>query len=126
MSKVKLVTVQGTGSDGRPYIGGSEKVVDINLEVPETHTIMGIIRTDFDEDADGVKRVSDELTPVIPYEHINNLVGKLLTLVDATFHDPEQRKAVKDLIINIPWDWYNSKREALVSPWRKDKGVSVQ
>ena len=34
-----------------------------------------------------------------------NIEGQLLTLVDATFQDPEQRKAQKDMIRKIVWGW---------------------
>jgi hypothetical protein len=125
MSKIKLVIAEGYGTDNKPYLGG-DSVIDLNLEVPDTHSITGIIRTDFDEDTDGSKRISDDLIPVVSYDRINYLVGKLLTVVDASFSDMEQRKAVKDLIKQIPWDWHNSMTESLVLPWRKDKGISIQ
>lgn len=34
-----------------------------------------------------------------------NLEGKLLTIVDASFADTQQRKAVKDLVRQTLWDW---------------------
>lgn len=34
----------------------------------------------------------------------NFLLGKLLTIVDASFSDQEQRKAVKDLVRNVVWE----------------------
>ena len=37
------------------------------------------------------------------YEHRKRLLGKVLTIVDSAFTDPEQRKAVKDLIQDA---WY--------------------
>lgn len=126
MSKVKLVIAEGYGTDVRPHITGSEKVIDLKLEVPETHNIIGVIRTDFDQDIDGSKRTNDDLIPLVHYPQINNLVGKFLTLVDATFQDPTQRKAFKDLISGIPWDWYTSQHDSMVSPWRKDKDIFVQ
>lgn len=126
MSKVKLVIAEGYGTDVRPHITGSEKVIDLNMEVPETHSIMGIIRTDFDQDIDGSTKTNDDLIPIVHYSQINKLVGKFLTLVDATFHDPTQRKAFKDLISGIPWDWWTSQQEAMTSPWRKDNGITIQ
>ena len=35
------------------------------------------------------------------YEYRNDLLGKILTIVDASFSDPEQKKAVKDLIKEV-------------------------
>ena len=32
------------------------------------------------------------------YNYRNDLLGKILTIVDGSFQDPEQRKAVKDLV----------------------------
>jgi len=37
------------------------------------------------------------------YEQRSHLLGKVLTIVDSAFTDPEQRKAVKDLVNNA---WY--------------------
>lgn len=34
----------------------------------------------------------------VNYEQVYNLKGRLLTLIDATFTDPEQRKAQKDVV----------------------------
>lgn len=42
----------------------------------------------------------------IYHGNIQNLEGKILTIVDASFVDREQRKAVKDLIRRAIWfDW---------------------
>jgi hypothetical protein len=38
---------------------------------------------------------------------IDNLVGRLLTLADATFNDSEQRDAQKILIRQNIWAWFN-------------------
>jgi hypothetical protein len=64
----------------------------------------------------------DELSGlVLLYERINELqenkrnnwLGKLLTLVDATFQDPEQRKAQKDLVKEIFYgrEYYTEQEE---------------
>ena len=36
---------------------------------------------------------------------VGNLEGQWLTLVDATFSDPQQRKAMKDVVRKMIWDW---------------------
>lgn len=36
---------------------------------------------------------------------VSNLVGKLLTVADASFQDKEQREGVKSLIKQIVWAW---------------------
>ena len=33
------------------------------------------------------------------------LEGQLLTFIDATFSDPQQRKAQKDIIRQMVWNW---------------------
>lgn len=121
MSKVKLIICEGYGNQGKPRVSGSEKVIDLKLEVPETHDIMGVVRYDFDADSHGDKRVSDDINPVIRYERINNLVAKILKLVDATFSDQDQRKAMRELFMQACWDWYNGQSDELVEPWRLDK-----
>lgn len=41
----------------------------------------------------------------INYEELYNLKGRLLTLIDATFTDPEQRKAQKDVVWQAVRQW---------------------
>lgn len=36
---------------------------------------------------------------------VGNLEGQWLTLIDATFSDPQQRKAMKDIVRKMIWDW---------------------
>jgi hypothetical protein len=124
MSKVKLVTVEGYGTETNPFISEAI-VVDSGLKVPDTYSIIGIIRSDFDEDADGSKRVSDDHAPIIHTTGVNHLVGKLLTLADAAFNDREQRRAFKDLIRETTWDWYWGNSSTPVSAWGKGKDISV-
>ena len=40
---------------------------------------------------------------------VRQLEGKMLTIVEAALSDPEQRKAVKDIVRQEIWDWANSK-----------------
>lgn len=116
-----MMIVEGYGNQGVPRQGGTERVIDLGLEVPDTHDIMGIIRTDFDKESDGSRRVSDQLTPAIRYERINTLVASLMKLADATFADATQRNAFKDLLMQVPWSWYHAQENEMVEPWRKDK-----
>lgn len=37
---------------------------------------------------------------------VQYLEGRLLTVVDASIADPQQRKAVKDLVSTNIWDWF--------------------
>ena len=37
-------------------------------------------------------------------------LGKVLTIIDAAISDPEQRKAIKDLVQN---DWWNSRHDTI-------------
>lgn len=117
MSKVKLIVCEGYGNQGRPRIDGTEMVIDLKLEVPDTHDIMGVIRTDFDKEADGSKRMSDALDPVVRYERINDLVGKVLTILDAA----NANQPTKDLVKQVCWSWYTGQNDALTEPWRLDK-----
>jgi len=50
--------------------------------------------------------IDQNLTIIIPGD-IDNLVARLLTHVDATFTDKEQREAHKKLLRHVAWDWYN-------------------
>jgi hypothetical protein len=120
MSKVKLI-VDSYGS-----LPGMGRVIDINLKLDEKEKVAGVIRTDFDTDEHGSTRVSDDINPVVPYEYINTLVGRLLTLIDASTVDKEQRQAQKDLFKQIAWDWYQSYGDNLTPPWRKDKEANTK
>jgi hypothetical protein len=43
---------------------------------------------------------------LLGYQDLQTIEGRLLTIVDASFSDQQQRKAVKDLIRNAIWfDW---------------------
>jgi hypothetical protein len=43
---------------------------------------------------------------LVAYDELRNLEGKILTIVDASFTDKEQRKAVKDIVRRTFWfDW---------------------
>lgn len=42
---------------------------------------------------------------VIKHTDIDHIVGKLLTHIDATFADQDQRKAQKDVVKNIVYPW---------------------
>lgn len=118
MSRVKLIVKNYRSLD-------SGSVVDTELKVPDTQQILGVIRTEFDSDSDGTTRASDDIVPLIPYERINDLVGKLLTMIDASVVDAEQRKAMKDIYRQIAWDWYDNQQQLLDYPWRKDKGLDA-
>lgn len=41
----------------------------------------------------------------INYEEFYNLKGRVLTIVDATFSDPQQRKAMKDVVSQALHGW---------------------
>lgn len=111
MSKVQLIV--NTNFESR--------VIDLDVRVPEYESIIGVIRTDFDVDPEGTQRASDGIDPVVPLERINNLVGKLLTLADAMVADKDQRKAAKDLLTQIAWDWYRDLNAQPIEAWRKDR-----
>lgn len=56
----------------------------------------------------------------IAYNDIRNLEGRMLTIVDASFQDAQQRKAVKDIVRETIW-W----RWAENLDGRKDKDFPV-
>ena len=64
---------------------------------------------------------------LVSYDMLRNLEGKMLTIVDATFSDKEQRKATKDIIRRTFWfDWvensiYRGKDDGHVSMPVTDK-----
>lgn len=83
------------------------------IEIDEKRKAIGIVLAEFAPDSDGTKRVSGEFLPVIGVDDMNNLSGKLMTLIDATFVDKEQRKAMKDLFTQTAWGWYHDRESRL-------------
>src|SRR5258708_2927256 len=123
MSKVKLIVCEGYGSEQPPYKTETGRVVDLDVKEPDTHDILALVRSDFDVEADGSKRSNDAIDPVVRYEKINNLVGRMFTLLDSMLSDPKQRKAAKDLFMQMAWDWYHGQTDDLTVTdiWRKDR-----
>lgn len=61
----------------------------------------------------------------INYDEVYNLKGRLLTLVDATFQDLQQRKAFKDLVWATLRAWYEDvERDATWQPADGDDSES--
>ena len=121
MSQVKLIVHEGYGGKYSAYTGEGA-VIDLGIRVPDTHDILAVVRSDFDVEQDGSKRSNDAIDPVVRYEKINNLVGRLVTLVDSMFSDPEQRKAAKDLFTQTTWNWYQAQvNDFALQTWRDDK-----
>lgn len=46
-----------------------------------------------------------EVMWALDHTDINNLIGKMLTVVDASISDSEQRKALKDIVKQNVWSW---------------------
>ena len=61
------------------------------------------------------KQVTERVPILVKLEvyEVNNLVGKLLTIIDASYTDATQRTAVKQLIKNVVWDWAEQDRTAM-------------
>lgn len=51
---------------------------------------------------------------IINYRDTSNLLGKMLTYVDATYSDAEQRKAHKDIVRDMIYAWEREIRERAV------------
>lgn len=110
MSRVKLIV--------RPRNSlGNYKVIEVPVNISNDTEVEAVVHTDFDPAENGERQVSDNLDPVIHIENMNNLTGRVLTIADAAFQDPEQRKAVKDLLQKATWDWYHDVREYPSKHW---------
>lgn len=118
MSKVKLVIVK------KNTLGYGD-LVSTTVELPEDTKIIGVARSEFEPESDGSQRVSDDLVPVMHLESINNLIGKLMTQVEASITDPEQRKAAKDIYRQLVWEWYTNHTSSLSRAWCFDKGFET-
>lgn len=118
MSNVKLIV------EPRNSIMSGE-VTDVVLHLKKGDKVTGIVETDFEPEEDGTVQSSDNIDPMVYIENINHLTGQILTLVEATITDPEQRKAAKDLYKQTVWGWYTGLNDKLVRTWRFDKGYET-
>jgi hypothetical protein len=73
--------------------GSDEATVAV---IPSKRTMVRVEQTDLDPGC---------LAFPVNYEDLRNLKGRLLTLTDATFTDPQQRKAQKDCIWQVLQAW---------------------
>ena len=53
-----------------------------------------------------------EIVRIITVSEFSNLEGRLLTHADASFPDQQQREAVKDLVRQTLWNWFDKKEVA--------------
>ena len=111
MSKVKLIVKSYHTLD-------AGRMTSTQIDLPESMEIVGVVRTDFEPDASGAVRTSDDLAAVIDVDDMNNIVGKVLTLIDATFTDKEQRQAMKDIFKAELWNWHTALIDRLVPAWK--------
>lgn len=83
---------------------------DIEVEEPEGFDGFRLIGARIYESKDTQHTFpgGDVNAPILEYRDVDYLVGKLLTYVDATFTDQEQRKAHKDIVRQMVSDWRNS------------------
>lgn len=57
------------------------------------------------EEAEKEKRNLEHFIRTELTAYVGNLEGQWLTIIDATFQDVEQRKAMKDIVRKMIWDW---------------------
>ena len=64
---------------------------------------------------------------MINWSELNSLIGQLLTYVDATYQDKEQREAHKSLVKNTVRDWYEDceKELPVKMKWNSNDGLYV-
>lgn len=77
----------------------------LEIETPDDGT-QRVLAVAVENNSPGEGPKYNSSSPIVEHYDIDNLVGKLLTYVDATYSDPMQRSAHKDLIRQSVWDWY--------------------
>lgn len=108
MPKVMLLIQDGYGTAPNPMTG--QKLVKTDVQLGPNQHVRQVVVHDFEPDEDGSVRVGEDRLPAIPHEYINHLVGKVLTVTDASTPDPIQRRAIKDLVSQAIWNWYQGHR----------------
>lgn len=110
MAKVNLTLVSEPYSDNPGLVRDTKR---FTIEIDKNDVAARIMAIGLDE-----PQVSDQAytgpvvpsaypsyTAVIYSEDVDRLVGKLLTYIEATYQDPEQRKAHKAILRQTIWGW---------------------
>lgn len=89
---------------------------DIEVDVPDGFDQIHLIgaRVYEAEGAPAGMPSGDYNACILEHNDVSSLVGQLLTYIDATFTDPEQRKAHKDIVKEKVYGWHQSLRERAV------------
>ncbi len=72
----------------------------------------------FGSDPSSPDMIENGAYPIIKADEFRQLEGRLLTLCDATFSDPLQREAFKDLLKTQTREWYD-KHTGVTYKWGK-------
>lgn len=87
------------------YVDGNSVTHLVNIDAKDIVDIVGVQRyTDFDNNKGLLPNGS---YPCLNDKSFNELYGKLLTLVDATFTDVVQREAHKNIVRSTLSEWYD-------------------
>lgn len=85
---------------------------DIEVDLPEGFDMAHLVSARCYDAYKGNEHPSGDMTATVcDYTDESYLVGKLLTHVDATFTDPEQRKAHKDITKDLIYGYFNDLRQ---------------
>lgn len=107
--RVKLVFEKNTS--GQTGLDRNTFSEEIEVKLPESmesaHLVSAVCYGTKDTNAP----INDCIAVIAEWEDDNRLVGRLLTYVDATFTDIEQRKAHKDIVKDIVYGHQNQLRE---------------
>lgn len=69
-----------------------------------------VLAVSIENDMQMAKGSFDSSGTIVDWHEIDDLVGKLLTYVDATYSDKEQREAHKSIVRDTVWKWFNHNR----------------
>lgn len=84
---------------------------DINIELPTGFNMARIVAARCYDPTQGSDRPSSDATAVIwEYDDESRLVGKLLTYIDATYTDKDQREAHKSLVKDLLYGYFQDMR----------------
>lgn len=92
---------------------------EVEFVVPDGFQNMQLIAARVYEDASALNSPTtlpggDHNALILDGRDFSYLLGKLLTYVEATFSDAEQRKAHKDIVKNLLWDFESDMRTRAV------------
>ncbi|MCO4274305.1 hypothetical protein NG701_07660 [Pseudarthrobacter sp. HLT3-5] len=127
MSKV-LLSVTYNRRTPDPTTAQDRRAAHLEMHIPDEWGLPVATAVSFKEVVPG--EVEPKNPKVVHYitgsSDTNRLVGQLKTYIDATYTDPQQRKAHKDIVEQVIWGWRSGMQERAESDISAFTGTTIE